>query len=106
MGFQYVTAEDVEVQQAIALHWPDVVRCARHAGVDPDRVEQVKAVMDEVLLEEPPRVLGARAPRRHRVQPCGTHAAYQRHLQHGETPCGPCAQAQRDYNTAARRAAS
>lgn len=27
------------------------------------------------------------------VQPCGTNAAYQRHLQHGEQPCEPCREA-------------
>lgn len=24
------------------------------------------------------------------VQPCGTYAAWQRHKNHGEAPCGPC----------------
>ncbi len=24
------------------------------------------------------------------LQPCGTSAAYQRHLYHGEAPCGEC----------------
>jgi hypothetical protein len=27
------------------------------------------------------------------VKPCGTNAAYQRHLQHGEQPCEPCCEA-------------
>ena len=35
-------------------------------------------------------------------RPCGTTAAYQRHLRHGEEPCQPC----RDANTAAVTAAN
>ena len=27
------------------------------------------------------------------VEPCGTSAAYQRHIRHGETPCDACRQA-------------
>jgi hypothetical protein len=30
------------------------------------------------------------------VQPCGTVAAYRRHLRHREEPCEPCKQAERD----------
>lgn len=32
------------------------------------------------------------------LQPCGTYAAYQRHLRHETPVCGPCAQAGRDKN--------
>jgi hypothetical protein len=35
---------------------------------------------------------------------CGTHAAYNRHRAHGETPCEACRVAERDYNRAAKRA--
>jgi hypothetical protein len=31
-------------------------------------------------------------------QPCGTEAAYRRHLAHQETPCEPCKQAHRDHD--------
>ena len=27
------------------------------------------------------------------LQPCGTYAAYRRHLSHGEYPCQPCTEA-------------
>ncbi|OIH84239.1 hypothetical protein BLJ79_12285 [Arthrobacter sp. UCD-GKA] len=30
------------------------------------------------------------------LQPCGTRAAYRRHLRYHETPCEPCKQANRD----------
>ncbi len=29
------------------------------------------------------------------LQPCGTRAAYQRHLAHREVPCRPCSEANR-----------
>lgn len=32
------------------------------------------------------------------LQPCGTYAAYRRHLRKGETPCDLCKQASRDQN--------
>lgn len=42
------------------------------------------------------------------LKPCGTWAAYKRHLRAGETPCEPCRQAARDQkndrNQARRRA--
>ena len=37
------------------------------------------------------------------VQPCGTNAAFQRHLYHGETPCDPCRQARNSYQNRRRR---
>ncbi|MBA9003688.1 hypothetical protein [Thermomonospora cellulosilytica] len=33
------------------------------------------------------------------LQPCGTHAAYMRHLRRGEKPCDACRAARRAYNT-------
>lgn len=32
------------------------------------------------------------------LAPCGTYAAYVRHLRHGQTPCRPCTQANTRYN--------
>lgn len=32
------------------------------------------------------------------LQPCGTYAAYRRHLRNGEDPCDQCKQAARDQN--------
>lgn len=32
-----------------------------------------------------------------RLQPCGTNAAYGRHLRAGDDPCDPCKQAHREY---------
>lgn len=43
------------------------------------------------------------------VQPCGTEAAYRRHLRHNEEPCGECMAAHRALkaeSTRARRAAA
>ena len=41
------------------------------------------------------------------LKPCGTHAAYQRHLRLGEKPCAECTRAkrnyQRDWNKANRK---
>lgn len=34
-------------------------------------------------------------PRKAPVQPCGTRAAYRRHMNRHETPCGPCIEAAR-----------
>lgn len=31
-----------------------------------------------------------------KLRPCGTYAAYRRHLRNNETPCEPCKQASRD----------
>jgi hypothetical protein len=36
------------------------------------------------------------------LQPCGTNAAYQRHLVRGEEPCEPCRKANRAYQRAWR----
>lgn len=32
------------------------------------------------------------------LKPCGTRAAYDRHVSHGETPCDECVVARRAYN--------
>lgn len=32
------------------------------------------------------------------LKPCGTLAAYQRHLRRGEAPCADCRRANRDYH--------
>lgn len=37
------------------------------------------------------------------LQPCGTHAAYRRHLKRGETPCAPCAGAAREQKNSRKR---
>lgn len=31
------------------------------------------------------------------LKPCGTHAAYRRHIAHGEDPCEACLEAEREY---------
>jgi hypothetical protein len=49
-------------------------------------------------------VTGQRWPSRH-LRPCGTEAAYRRHLRHHELPCDPCLQAHNDTTTAARHRA-
>jgi hypothetical protein len=35
-------------------------------------------------------------------QPCGTRAAYRRHLRHGEQPCRACLAAEREGDRAAK----
>lgn len=49
----------------------------------------------------------ARAQRRpkppRQYGPCGTHAAFHRHLSLGETPCEPCVVAEKTYHAAAAR---
>ena len=37
------------------------------------------------------------------LQPCGTPAAYKRHLAHGEKACEPCNQARRDADNTRKR---
>lgn len=47
-----------------------------------------------------------RAPnhgRRRSIQPCGTKAAYDRHLYHGQPPCEPCRDAYRAYERGRKR---
>lgn len=36
--------------------------------------------------------------------PCGTNAAYTRHLKHGEAPCAPCKAAHMDAGRAGKKA--
>lgn len=31
------------------------------------------------------------------AQPCGTHSSWQRHINRGEAPCGPCRDARNAY---------
>ena len=38
------------------------------------------------------------------MRPCGTLAAYRRHLRHGETPCAECRQANADADRDERQA--
>ena len=38
------------------------------------------------------------------LQPCGTVAAYKRHLRHGEEPCGVCLEAKRTHQSRRRAA--
>jgi hypothetical protein len=38
------------------------------------------------------------------LKPCGTHAAYCRHIQRGEQPCAPCKAAHAAYEAAVRAA--
>lgn len=42
---------------------------------------------------------------RRELQPCGTYAAYQRHLLASEEPCEACKQAAREYRRAYRKVA-
>ena len=37
------------------------------------------------------------------LKPCGTTAAYQRHLRHGETPCDACREANNAQNCGSER---
>jgi hypothetical protein len=41
--------------------------------------------------------------RRQELQPCGTYAAYQRHMRRGETACAPCQTAATAKQQAYRR---
>lgn len=45
----------------------------------------------------PSRVLADREMRGAHLRPCGTHAAYMRHLHSGEKPCQPCIDANRRH---------
>lgn len=40
------------------------------------------------------------------LKPCGTEAAYRRHMEAGERPCDACATARREYRQAARAKAA
>ena len=42
--------------------------------------------------------IGEAAPSSRPLRPCGTHAAYKRHLAHGEVPCDECAEAGSTYH--------
>lgn len=77
--------------------------------------DQVDGIWGELTSMQRTKLIGRPAHRRRRssadpvtdLQPCGTAAAYARHLRRSETPCRPCkdANAQLQRAKAARRRA-
>jgi hypothetical protein len=61
-------------------------------------VDTLTAFMDDEPGE-------TRRPGRPREYPCGTPAAYRRHLRYGEKPCGECRRAHTQSSTERRQAA-
>ncbi|MGW0486194.1 hypothetical protein [Nonomuraea sp. NPDC003214] len=55
----------------------------------PAPISEAQAALNLEMLNQ--------AMERKDVQPCGTHAAYNRHLSNGEKPCEDCRVAQRQY---------
>lgn len=51
------------------------------------QLRRLSEVLDEIGLVTAHRAKG--------LQPCGSWAAYKRHLRHGEQPCEACAEASR-----------
>lgn len=76
-----------------------------HGRTPEPLAQQVAEQAEEAAERHQPRRLGRP------MRPCGTRAAYQRHLDRGEWPCDPCAEASAAYyadrqreRTARRRA--
>lgn len=68
--------------------------------VPPEPADELSAT-PPTRTNVPPRRCDVRT-----LQPCGTHAAYVRHLRHGEVPCEACTKANRaNPSTRAQRAA-
>lgn len=64
---------------------------------EPGREAQRSKVELAIKAEE--QKLVADAPKKPRgLKPCGTVAAYQRHRDKGEEPCGPCKRAKSEYD--------
>lgn len=59
-----------------------------------------------IKLETERNKYAASLPQPHQPQPCGTPAAYVRHLRRAETPCAACKAAQAAYMAQYRRAAA
>lgn len=101
-----MTAKDRKdlVEQAVArgetLEW-----IVTHLDVTPRYVARVRRGMDEAVAEED-RPGGGRGPGRN-VTPCGTYAAYQRHVRRHEPIDQECRDAKRldSRQRRARRAA-
>ena len=72
---------------------PALAACARLADAQPR--------LDGVWAGRVPRLRGQRAG----VDPaeCGTRGGWQRHDRAGETPCGPCVEANRAYHRERKR---
>ena len=72
---------------------PALAACARLADAQPR--------LDGVWAGRVPRLRGQRAG----VDPaaCGTRGGWQRHDRAGETPCGPCVEANRRYHRERKR---
>lgn len=64
---------------------------ADHFGVHRNTIWRTKQRVKRTLTEEN----AAKVARKHK--PCGTPAAYQRHIQNGETACQPCCDAEAKY---------
>lgn len=96
--------EDRLLGQAQALAWDmreDLAAAHRTLRVfDRLELEQLCCVLAAMVPVDVPlqqlawwRLGGPPAPPR--LQPCGTPAAYQRHIDHNEKPCDPCVEAMR-----------
>lgn len=93
---------------------PDLAQGAVYGGVmwtTRSKTGQPRPSSNQPIPVRPSTVAGRyRQPevkqpaRRSGVQPCGTRAAYYRHLQHHEPPCEPCDAARRDYDQQRRAA--
>ena len=87
----------LQAEQARARGWSDE-HTAASLGVPLDKIREWWAEQD--ALNDHDDVIGSgggQIPKGH-----GTHAAYNRHRQHGEKPCDACSKAHRAYMKAYR----
>lgn len=81
--------------QAICGTCPVLKECGKHAleTGEPDGIwAGLTGAQRSKILGTPARDR-QKTTATHLLQPCGTEAAYRRHLRHGEQPCPACAEA-------------
>lgn len=85
---------------------PVILDCREYATFQPGAINEIHGVWGGKTTEQIQQAR-RRNPRRPAprltLKPCGTHAAYKRHLKHGTTPCDACREANRQVALKAKR---
>lgn len=92
---QGCTPHFIAEAKAICASCPVVSECLNHALTTPEPA----GIWGGTTPKARER-MGRPQPYQRPLKPCGTRAAYQRHLSLGETPCEPCREARRSYEKA------
>lgn len=95
--------DDIEAARARGL---TLTETALHLGVALRAVQLIWDRMDEIAVEEDhaePRQQLDRGSTGRLLEPCGTHAAFQRHKTRGQAACQRCRVGERAYQAARAR---